>query len=128
MAVLRSTRLFEALPGPALETVAREARRVEIPAGDVVVRQGDPGVEYFAVIRGRLMVAIDSTDRHELGPGDDFGEVALLRDVPRSATVRAITDAVLLVVDQQSFLTAVTGHATTLNRASSIATAHLNRH
>ena len=127
MAVLRSTSLFGALPGPALETVAREAQRVEIPAGDVIVQQGDPGVEYFAVISGRLAVAIDSTDRRELGPGDDFGEVALIRDVPRSATVRAITDAVLLVVDRQTFLTAVTGHATTLNRASSIATEHLNR-
>jgi CRP-like cAMP-binding protein len=128
MAVLRSTPLFGALPGPALETVAREAQRVEIPAGDVIVRQGDPGAEWFAVISGRLAVAIDSMDRRELGPGDDFGEVALIRDVPRSATVRAITDAVLLVVDRQTFLTAVTGHATTLTRASSIATEHLNRY
>jgi hypothetical protein len=127
MAALRSTPLFGALPGPALETVAREARRVEVAAGDVVVRQGDPGaVEYFAVISGNLIVSRDGHDLAELTRGDAFGETALLREVPRTATVRAGTDAVLLAVDREPFLTAVTGHGTTRERASSIASAHLD--
>lgn len=125
MAALRATPLFGALPGPALETVAREARRVEVPAGTVIVRQGDPGVEYFAVISGNLIVSRDGEDRAELARGDAFGEIALLREVPRTATVRATTDAVLLAVDREPFLTAVTGHGTTRERASSIASAHL---
>jgi CRP-like cAMP-binding protein len=126
MAALRATPLFGALPGPALETVAREARRVEVSAGDVVVRQGDPGVEYFAVISGNLIVSRDGRERAELTRGDAFGEIALLREVPRTATVRAVTDAVLLAVDREPFLTAVTGHGTTRERASSIASAHLD--
>jgi hypothetical protein len=127
MAALRATPLFGALPGPALETVAREARRVEVSAGDVVVRQGDPGVEYFAVISGNLIVSRDGEERAELTRGDAFGEIALLREVPRTATVRAVTDAVLLAVDREPFLTAVTGHGTTRERASSIASAHLDQ-
>jgi len=126
MAALRLTRLFGALPGPALETVAREARRVEVAAGHVVVRQGDPGADYFAVISGNLVVSRDGEDRAELTRGDAFGEIALLREVPRTATVRARTDAVLLAVDREPVLTAVTGHGTTRERASSIASAHLD--
>ncbi len=126
MAALRATPLFGALPGPALETVAREARRVEVEAGDVIVRQGDPGVEYFAVISGNLVVSRDGVERAELTRGDAFGEIALLREVPRTATVQAVTDAVLLAVDREPFLTAVTGHGTTRERASSIASAHLD--
>jgi hypothetical protein len=126
MAVLRATPLFGALPGPALETVAREARRVAVVAGDVVVLQGDPGAEYFAVVSGRLVVTVDGTERSDLTRGDAFGEIALVRDVPRAATVRAATDVVLLAVDREPFLTALTGHAPTRDRASSIAADHLN--
>jgi hypothetical protein len=126
MAALRSTPLFGALPGPALETVAREARRVAVGAGDVVVRQGDRGTKYFAVISGNLVVSIDGGERAELGRGDGFGEIALLRDLPRAATVRATTEAILLAVDREPFLTAVTGHAATRDRATSIAAAHLD--
>jgi Cyclic nucleotide-binding domain/Major Facilitator Superfamily len=126
MAALRATPLFGALPGPALETVAREARRVAVAAGHAVVVQGETGAEYFAVISGRLVVLVDGGIRAELGRGDAFGEIALLRDRPRSATVRATDDAVLLAVDREPFLTAVTGHAVTSARASSIATRHLD--
>jgi hypothetical protein len=128
MAALRATPLFGALPGPALETVAREARRIAAAAGDVVVRQGEPGHAYFAVISGELVVSIDGAARGELHRGDGFGELALIRDAPRAATVRATTEAVLLAVDREPFLTAVTGHAATRDRASSIAAAHLDNH
>jgi hypothetical protein len=126
MAALRATPLFGALPGPALETVAREARRIEVAAGEVVVRQGDPGAAYFAVISGHLVVSRDGEDRAELTRGSAFGEIALIREVPRTASVRATTDSVLLAVDREPFLTAVTGHGTTHDRASSIASAHLD--
>jgi len=127
MAILRATPLFGALPGPALETIAREARRIEAPAGTVIVQQGEPGLVYYAVISGTLAVSIDGTDRAELTRGDGFGEIALLRDVPRAATVRVISDAVLLAMDREPFLIAVTGHAATRDRASSITAAHLNQ-
>jgi hypothetical protein len=126
MAALRATPLFGALPGPALETVAREARRLEAPAGAEVVGQGDLGMEYFVVVTGHLMVVKDGEEVRELVRGDGFGEIALIRDVPRTATVRALTDAVLLAVERDPFLTAVTGHATTHDRASSIAESHFD--
>ena len=127
MGLLRSTALFGALPGPALETIAREVRRVDAAAGTVVVEQGAPGEEYFAVVSGTLVVSIDGTDYATLGRGDGFGEIALLRDAPRAATVRAVSDATLLAMDREPFITAVTGHAATNERASSITAAHLRR-
>ena len=127
MATLRATPLFGALPGPALETVARESRRIAVPAGHAVVVQGETGSEYYAIISGRLSVSIDGATVAELERGDGFGEIALLRDVPRSATVRAMDESVLLAVGREPFLTAVTGHAVTSDRASSIAARHLDR-
>ena len=126
MAILRAIPLFGALPGPALETVAREARRLAVAAGDTVVRQGERGQEYFAIVSGTLVVSIDGADIQELGRGDGFGEIALVRDVPRSATVRAHTDSVLLAVDRDPFLTATTGHAPTGERASKIVIGYLD--
>jgi len=126
MAILRVTPLLGALPGPALETIARESSRIEVPAGEVVVRQGDAGTQYFAVISGEMMVSIDGTDQTRLERGDGFGEIALLRDVPRAATVRAVTDAVLLAMDRDPFLTAVTGHLPTRDRATSIASGYVS--
>jgi hypothetical protein len=125
MARLRATPLFRALPGPALETIAREARRVEVASGEIVVKQGDAGSEYFAVVSGQLAVSVDGVARRSLGRGDGFGEIALLHDVPRAATVRASEPTVLLVVGREPFLAAVTGHAQTRDRATSIAAAHL---
>jgi CRP-like cAMP-binding protein len=126
MAILRATALLGALPGPALETIARESARVEVAADTVVVRQGDTGTQYFAVISGRLLVLVDGTERRQLERGDGFGEIALLRDVPRAATVRAVTDAVLLAIDRDPFLTAVTGHLPTRDRATSIASGYVD--
>jgi MFS family permease len=124
MAALRATPLFRALPGPALETVAREARWVEAPSGTVVVRQGDPGTDFFAVVSGALAVSVDGEQRATLARGDAFGEVALIRDVARLATVQAIADTVLLAVGREPFLTAVTGHTPTHTRASTISAGH----
>jgi len=59
---------------------------------------------------GRLRVTVDGAAAGELGPGDSFGEIALLRDVPRTATVTALTDVDLLTLERDEFITAVTGH------------------
>ena len=85
------------------------------------MQQGDPGFVYYAIVSGELVVSRSGVERRTLGRGEGFGEIALIGDVPRTATVRAATDAVLLAVDREPFLTAVTGHAVTGERASSIA-------
>jgi len=125
MAALRATPLLAPLPAPALETLAREARREEVPAGAVVVRRGEPGSEFFAVVSGRLHVVADGSTVQRLSRGDGFGEVALLCDGRRTATVHAIEPSVLLVVAREAFMTAVAGHAPTFERARAIVAGRL---
>lgn len=111
LAVLRRTRIFSVLPGPALERVARNAVPVDVEAGTTVIREGDPGDRYYAIDVGEVQVSRAGKGLGTLGPGDEFGEIALLHDVPRTATVVASTDARLLSIHRDEFLAALTGEA-----------------
>lgn len=110
MSLLRRLPVFEPLPTAALEAVARGAEERQVAPGDVVIRQGEPGDRYFAVAAGRFDVTVDDVARRSLGRGDGFGEIALLADTPRTATVTAATPGTLLAVERVAFLVAVTGH------------------
>jgi MFS family permease len=121
MAALRATPLLAPLPAPALETLAREARRQEIPAGAVVVGRGEPGSDYYAIVSGRLHVVTGDRTVVRLSRGDGFGEIALLHGTSRTATVHAVEPSVVLAVGRDAFLTAVSGHAATLEKALAIA-------
>ncbi len=109
--------MFELLPAPALERVLAGLRPVDLDAGEVATRQGDAGDRFFMVERGRLTVAVDGAQVRTLGPGDGFGEIALLRDVPRTATVTATEPARLQALPREDFLLA-------LGRPQSLRTAH----
>ncbi|HEX7246918.1 MAG TPA: MFS transporter [Actinomycetota bacterium] len=111
LAVLRRTRIFSVLPGTALERLARNAVPVHAEAGTTVIREGDAGDRYFAVATGSVEVSRAGAHVATLGPGDEFGEIALLRDVPRTATVVAATDSRLLSLHRDEFLAALTGEA-----------------
>ena len=106
IALLRSTQLFSPLGAPELEALARSLRPLDVSGGTDVVREGEPGFEYFVIADGELSVSVAGT----LGRGDGFGEVALLAGVPRTATVTALTDARLYVLAKDDFVAAVTGH------------------
>ena len=125
VALLRSLDIFRALPVPALEGVAHTARDVSVPAGAVIVRRGDPGDSYFVVADGTVEVERDGRVVGVLGRGEGFGEIALLHDVARTATVTASTSAELVEVDRDAFLVAVTGHAQTRQRAEHAASERL---
>jgi MFS family permease len=107
--LLRSVSLFSPLPEPVLEHLARSLIRVEAAAGDVVIRQGDRGDRVYVIESGTVEVTKDGRHIAHLGPGDYVGEIALLRYVPRTATVTATTDVVLQALEASVFLPAVTG-------------------
>ena len=108
------------LPAPALEGIAHALAHVSALAGTKIVTEGEHGDCYYAIADGSVEVTKD--DRHvaTLDRGEGFGEIALLRDVPRTASVTAKTDAELLVIERDAFLVAVTGHADSAMNAGSI--------
>jgi CRP-like cAMP-binding protein len=120
-ALLRGLPMLAPLPGAAVETLALRAVPVPVSAGQVVVRQGDPGDRYYVVADGHFAVDVGGLPRPEIGPGGGFGETALLRDIPRTATVTARESGLLLGLDRDDFLTVVTGHPRTSQLASAVA-------
>jgi MFS family permease len=123
--LLRSVPLFAPLPPTELEYLARRLRPVAKRGGDVIVAQGDRGDEYFLVAGGELEVSVDGRAMTTLRPGDGFGEIALLRDVPRTATVTAKSDATLYALERDEFLEAVTGHAESVKAADTVIASRL---
>lgn len=111
MSLLRRLPLFAPLPTITLESVARSSVEHTVRCGDVVVRQGDPGDRFYAVAEGRFEVTVSGRHIRTLGRGDGFGDVALLADVPRTATVTALDAGLVLALERNPFLLAVTGHA-----------------
>jgi MFS family permease len=123
--LLRQIEIFRPLPEPVLEQLARDLQPVHASAGEVVIRQGDHGDLFYVVEQGELEVRVDDRLAQRVGPGDHFGEIALLEDVPRTATVVAVTDVDLLTLDRDVFVTAVTGHAESKDAAHAVIASRL---
>ncbi len=121
LALLRRTVLFGPLSPPQLESVARRAVWLTEPSGTVFIREGDHGDRYYVLASGIVRVEQGGRLLRELDrPGDGFGEIALLRDVPRTATVTAVTEVAVLAVDRAPFLAAVTGHPAAFRAAQEV--------
>ena len=125
LALLRGIPIFAPLPQATLEQLASRFSRVRIAAGDAVFHQGDRGDRFYAIGAGEVTVAPDGRRPLTLGRGDYFGEIALLRDVPRTATVTARTDVELYALERDVFIAAVTGHAPSAEAADAVITRHL---
>jgi MFS family permease len=108
--ILASVPIFAPLPGASLEHLAARLVPLRLEAGTVILREGDAGDRFYIVAEGEVEVSQYDRAVSELGAGDYFGEIALLRDVPRTATVTARTDVVLYALDRDDFLASVTGH------------------
>lgn len=110
--VLATVPLLSGLDRRQRERIARDFRERTIPAGTVVIRQGDDhGMGFFVVAEGEVIVSIDGQELNRLGPGGYFGEVALISDRVRTATVTAATDVRLLVMMLTDFRAFVRGDA-----------------
>jgi MFS family permease len=108
--LLRSLDLFAPLQPQALEDVAWRLVPVSAKRGEVVIREGDPGDRFYVVEDGEVAVSQGGRPLSTLGPGTYFGEIALLHDVPRVATVTAVTHASFLALERGEFLEALMSH------------------
>jgi CRP-like cAMP-binding protein len=106
--LLRTVWLFEECTNKELDAIARVATPIDVPAGRTLTKQGEIGHEFFVVVRGTLEARRDELVLGELGPGDCFGEMALLETLPRVATVTATTPTTVLVVHARDFKDVVT--------------------
>ena len=119
--LLRSLRLFSALPPPELEGLAHSLQPLSAPAGTAIVTQGEAGDHYYAIAEGELEVLVDGARVNTLGRADGFGEIALLHDVVRTATVSALTEVKLYSLEKEPFLEVLTGHPAAQTTAHTIA-------
>lgn len=110
IALLRSVPMLAPLAAPTVEALARGLTEVELVAGAELIRQGDSGDRYYVIAEGELDVTIDGVRVAGASRGDGVGELALLADVPRTATVTARTDVRAQALDREPFLRAVTGN------------------
>ena len=127
--VLRGTPMLALLPVPSIEHLATRLRRRTVPAGTVLCAEGEPGTSFFVVTEGQAEAL--GTGGHvvnTIGPGDGFGEIALLDDVPRTATVRACGDLTVFELDRDDFLDAVAGHRPSADATRGVVARHLSHY
>jgi MFS family permease len=127
LALLDGVPMFVPLPLAAKEQVARSLVPVSYPAGHEIVREGDVGDRFYIVAAGHASVTRDGEPLREVGPGDYFGEIALLRDIPRTATVTASEEVELYALERAAFIDAATGHAAGREAGERIVTEQLAR-
>ncbi len=127
VALLGAVPMFEMLPVPVLERLAAATREGRAEPGEEIVRQGEPGDAYYVLAEGQVEVLVDGISVSRLGPGTGFGEIALLADRPRTATVRALEQARFERLDREAFLEVVAGNAESHAAGQSISRVLLTR-
>jgi MFS family permease len=111
LGLLRGIPLFAPLPLTAIERLASSLQAVDVATGERLIREGEIGDRYYVVATGELDVTREGIRLRTCGPGAGVGEIALLRRVPRTATVTATRPTSLLALEAADFLAAVTGHS-----------------
>ena len=124
---LHSVAMLNVLPLPAIEQLARGVEQLDVPAGHVVFSQGDVGDHYFVIESGEAEVIGDGRVVATLGPGMGFGEIALLRRIRRTATVRASSELRLKALSSDHFLPVVLGYTPSAREAGAVVDSMLVR-
>jgi MFS family permease len=123
--LLRGIEFFRLLPTQVLEALAGAMLPMHLDAGTGIVREGEAGDRFYIIESGEVEVVKDGAVINVEGPGEYFGEISLLRDVPRTASVRAKTDVELRALERDDFIAAVTGHVASAEAADSVVAARL---
>jgi hypothetical protein len=119
--LLKSTALFASLPPVELEGVARAGDIEHLVAGSTLINTGDIGDRYYVIAGGTVDVVMDGQFVRTMSRAEGFGEIALLADAPRTATVIAASDVDVFAIGRVAFLTAVTGHDASRHAAWGVA-------
>jgi hypothetical protein len=127
IALLRSLRMFSLLPPATLESLARSLAPISVEPATNVITQGEEGDRLYVIADGTVDVLIDGTPIDRLGRGAAFGEIALMHDVPRTATVRTHTVSHLLALERNDFLGALTSTPSAYASLQRLATRRLDQ-
>ena len=100
---VKQAKLFKGLPAAELRTIEKQMKIVKHPAGHEIVVRGDNGVGFMVILDGTVTVSTIQGKTRKLGPGDSFGEMALLDQEGRSATIKADTDVTLATIPEWNF-------------------------
>ena len=123
--LLRDLPMFAPLPLAVTDLLTAEVEPRQFPAGAVVMCEGEPGDRFYLIVDGSAAVSVQGVPRPSLHKGDCFGEIALLRDIPRTATVTAQQPLSTLALGREEFLTAVTGNSMSMAAAGALAAQRL---
>jgi hypothetical protein len=127
MELLRGVPMFRLLPLTVLEQVAGDVAPMRFSAGATIITQGEVGDRFYILAEGNAEAVINGKAVNHMHTGDSFGEIALLRDVPRTATVIAETDTVAFAIEREAFSVAVSGDRQSLAAAQAIIGGRLSR-
>ena len=125
--LIRSLPLFQPLSPAVQEWLARSLTPVQVAPGEVVIGEGEPGDRFYLIESGRLDAVRGDTLLTEMVTGDCFGEIALVRDVPRTATVIARTDSILQALERSDFLAAVGVNPEAFSQADRLVSRRITR-
>jgi hypothetical protein len=125
LALLRQVSFFHPLPFAIVEHLASELQPATYQPGDVIIRDGEPGERFYIIAEGRARASKDGKQLREMGAGESFGEIALLRRIPRTATVTALSRLEVRTLAREEFLAAVTGNPESVQSAEVVVSSRL---
>ena len=125
--LLRESSIFAPLSVDRVESLCRAVVELDVGPAETVIAQGEIGDRFYLIDTGEVEVIEDGAFKRNMGEGEGFGEIALLHDVPRTATVRTTLETRLLALDSEHFLETVTGHRRSHQSAEAAAAEWLSR-
>ena len=120
VALLRQVAFFRPLPFAVIEHLATELRSATYEPGDVIIREGEPGERFYMIVEGRARASKDGRLLNELAAPGSFGEIALLRRIPRVVTITATSRLEARILAREEFLAAVTGNPESVDSADEV--------